>query len=84
MLTLNAMKLIYKIHEQERYCVCMQNTNVVRCCVENLYELASEMFGFGMAETKVYAYDLKENRIIEPSEYKKEMQEVIQRQKELS
>lgn len=83
MLTLNAMKLIYKIHGQERYCVCMQNTNVVRCCVETLYEVASEMFGFGMADTKVFAYDLKEDRILQPSEYDREMKKVIEIQKQM-
>ena len=61
----------------------MKNTTMVRCKVSNLYDLASEMFGFVMAGTNVYAYDLEEHRIIEPSEYEKEMQEVIQRQKGL-
>lgn len=78
---LDVAKLTYKAYKGKRYCVCMKNSNVVRCWSDSLYELASEMFGFSMAGTNVYAYDFKANRVVEPKEYEKEMKEVIEYQK---
>ena len=83
MMRLEVAQLRYKYCNGKRYCICMKNTTMVRCQTSNLYDLASEMFGFVMAGTNVYAYDLEEHRIIKPIEYEKEMQEVIQHQKEL-
>lgn len=80
-MTLDVAKLRYKAFKGKRYCVCMKNTNVVRCWRDSLYYLAYEMFGFGMDGTNVYAYDLKEGRVIEPKDYEIEMKEVIEYQK---
>lgn len=67
----------------KRYAIIQKKGNCERCRCGTLKKVASEYFGFSMADNPVYVIDTENNREVEPKEFEKELKEVIEYQEKM-
>lgn len=66
-----------------RYAIIQKKGNTERCRCNTLKEVASEYFGFSMADNPIYVIDTVENRKVEFKEFEKEYNEFIEYQEQM-
>lgn len=66
-----------------RYLVVQKPTNYIRSTYKDLKNAVFEVFGFSMSNVSIGLYDTILDKFLEQKEYKNEMQEVLEHQKEM-
>ena len=62
-----------------RYAVVLKSKNVIRVAAKTIYQAASNYFGFSMSNVSVFIYDVIDNRIVEPKEFEREVNEIAKK-----